>query len=95
MPGPSWAELPTTLRGVKLPSYCESCCLPQVLMTFENLAAWGRCLCAVCPSPTTIITSGDSSVVCVWELSMAKGRPSGLHLKQVPYLRQEWGPGQV
>ncbi|ELK35227.1 WD repeat- and FYVE domain-containing protein 4 [Myotis davidii] len=67
-----------------------SCCLgsygsDKVLMTFENLAAWGRCLCAVCPSPTTIVTSGDSSVVCVWELSMAKGRPSGLHLKQALY----------
>lgn len=52
-------------------------------MTFENLAAWGRCLCAVCPSPTTIVTSGASAVVCIWELSMAKGRPRGLHLKQV------------
>lgn len=57
-------------------------------MTFENLAAWGHCLCAVCPSPTMIITSGASAVVCVWELSMAKGRPRGLHLKQVWCLRQ-------
>ncbi|NIG60088.1 WD repeat- and FYVE domain-containing protein 4 [Pontoporia blainvillei] len=64
-----------------------SCCLgsygsDKILMTFENLAAWGRCLCAVCPSPTTIVTSGTSAVVCVWELSMAKGRTTGLHLKQ-------------
>ncbi|XP_045426593.1 WD repeat- and FYVE domain-containing protein 4 [Pipistrellus kuhlii] len=57
----------------------------KTLTTFENLADWGRCLCAVCPSPTTIITSGDSTVVCVWELRMAKGRPSGLHLKQALY----------
>ncbi|XP_057590853.1 WD repeat- and FYVE domain-containing protein 4 [Hippopotamus amphibius kiboko] len=67
-----------------------SCCLgnygsDKILMTFENLAAWGRCLCAVCPSPTTIVTSGTSAVVCVWELSMAKGRATGLHLKQALY----------
>lgn len=58
-------------------------------MTFENLAAWGRCLCTVCPAPTMIITSGASAVVCVWELSIAKGRPRSLHLKQVWSLR--WG----
>eukprot|EP00069_Balaena_mysticetus_P003176 bmy_04270T0 len=67
-----------------------SCCLgsygsDKILMTFENLAAWGRCLCAVCPSPTTIVTSGTSAVVCVWELSMAKGRTTSLHLKQALY----------
>uniref|UniRef100_F6T980 Uncharacterized protein n=2 Tax=Callithrix jacchus TaxID=9483 RepID=F6T980_CALJA len=54
-------------------------------MTFENLAAWGRCLCAVCPTPTTIVTSGTSTVVCVWELSMTKGRPRGLRLQQALY----------
>lgn len=57
--------------------------LSQILMTFENLAAWGPCLCAVCPSPTMIVTSGASAVVCVWELSLVKGRPRGLHLRQV------------
>ncbi|EPY78183.1 LPS-responsive vesicle trafficking, beach and anchor containing isoform 3-like protein [Camelus ferus] len=67
-----------------------SCCLgsygsDKILMTFENLAVWGQCLCAVCPSPTMIVTSGTSAVVCVWELSMAKGRPTGLHLKQALY----------
>ncbi|KAB0349750.1 hypothetical protein FD754_014607 [Muntiacus muntjak] len=67
-----------------------SCCLgnygsDKILVTFENLAAWGRCLCAVCPSPTTIITSGTSAVVCVWELSMTKGRATGLRLKQALY----------
>ncbi|XP_057164793.1 WD repeat- and FYVE domain-containing protein 4 isoform X4 [Ursus arctos] len=67
-----------------------SCCLgnygsDKILMTFENLAAWGRCLCTVCPAPTMIITSGDSAVVCVWELSIAKGRPRSLHLKQALY----------
>ncbi|XP_023085965.1 WD repeat- and FYVE domain-containing protein 4 isoform X2 [Piliocolobus tephrosceles] len=67
-----------------------SCCLgsygsDKILMTFENLAAWGRCLCAVCPSPATIVTSGTSTVVCVWELSMTKGHPRGLRLRQALY----------
>uniref|UniRef100_A0A8D2AKB2 WDFY family member 4 n=1 Tax=Sciurus vulgaris TaxID=55149 RepID=A0A8D2AKB2_SCIVU len=67
-----------------------SCCLgsygsDKILMTFENLAAWGRCLCAVCPTPTIIVTSGTSAVVCVWELSMVKGRPRGLRLRQALY----------
>lgn len=52
-------------------------------MTFENLADWGHCLCAVCPAPTVIVTSGVNAVVCVWELSVVKGRPRGLHLQQV------------
>uniref|UniRef100_A0A8C5NWV7 WD repeat and FYVE domain containing 4 n=1 Tax=Jaculus jaculus TaxID=51337 RepID=A0A8C5NWV7_JACJA len=67
-----------------------SCCLgnygsDKILMTFEDLATWGHCLCAICPSPTMIITSGDSAVVCVWELSLVKGRPKGLHLRQALY----------
>ncbi|CAH7126598.1 Wdfy4 [Phodopus roborovskii] len=67
-----------------------SCCLgsygsDKILMTFENLAAWGPCLCAVCPSPTMIVTSGASAVVCVWELSLVKGRPKGLRLRQALY----------
>lgn len=67
-----------------------SCCLgsygsDKILMTFENLAAWGPCLCAVCPSPTMIVTSGASAVVCIWELSLVKGRPRGLKLRQALY----------
>ncbi|KAG8519670.1 WD repeat- and FYVE domain-containing protein 4 [Galemys pyrenaicus] len=67
-----------------------SCCLgsygsEKILMTFENPAAWGRCLCAVCPSPTMVVTSGASAVVCVWELSMAKGHPRDLRLRQALY----------
>ncbi|XP_004716310.1 WD repeat- and FYVE domain-containing protein 4 [Echinops telfairi] len=67
-----------------------SCCLgtygsDKVLMTFENLAAWGRCLCAVCPSATMVITSGVSTVVCVWDLRTTKGQARGLHLKQALY----------
>ncbi|KAM4852716.1 WD repeat- and FYVE domain-containing protein 4 [Thomomys bottae] len=67
-----------------------SCCLgsygsEKVLMTFENLAEWGRCLCAVCPSPTMVVTAGFSTVVCVWALSVVRGRPRGLHLRQALY----------
>ncbi|XP_075384037.1 WD repeat- and FYVE domain-containing protein 4 [Tenrec ecaudatus] len=67
-----------------------SCCLgtygsDKVLMKFENLAAWGRCLCAVCPSATMVITSGLSTVVCVWELRTTKGQARGLHLRQALY----------
>ncbi|KAM9197870.1 WD repeat- and FYVE domain-containing protein 4 [Dugong dugon] len=66
-----------------------SCCLgtyssDKVLMKFENLAAWGRCLCAVCPSATMVITSGASAVVCVWELRSARGQ-EGLRLRQALY----------
>ncbi|KAJ7415300.1 hypothetical protein BTVI_38683 [Pitangus sulphuratus] len=50
--------------------------------TFECMADWGKCLCAVCPSATTIITSGTSSVVCVWELSLVKDKVKCLNLRQ-------------
>lgn len=47
------------------------------------MADWGKCLCAVCPSATTIITSGTSSVVCVWEFSLVKDKVKYLNLRQV------------
>ncbi|XP_009977759.1 PREDICTED: WD repeat- and FYVE domain-containing protein 4 [Tauraco erythrolophus] len=53
--------------------------------TFECMADWGKCLCAVCPSATTIITSGTSSVVCVWELSLVKDKVKSLNLRQALY----------
>ncbi|XP_048195177.1 WD repeat- and FYVE domain-containing protein 4 [Perognathus longimembris pacificus] len=67
-----------------------SCCLgsygsDKILMTFENLAEWGRCLCVVCPSPTMVVTAGASTVVCVWELNMVRGHPRGLRLQQALY----------
>ncbi|XP_051474966.1 WD repeat- and FYVE domain-containing protein 4 [Apus apus] len=55
------------------------------MTTFECMADWGKCLCAVCPSATTIITSGTSSVVCVWELSLAKDKVKHLNLRQALY----------
>ncbi|XP_021253682.1 WD repeat- and FYVE domain-containing protein 4 isoform X2 [Numida meleagris] len=53
--------------------------------TFECMADWGKCLCAVCPSATTVITSGTSSVVCVWELSLVKDKVKRLSLRQALY----------
>ncbi|XP_061857387.1 WD repeat- and FYVE domain-containing protein 4 isoform X3 [Colius striatus] len=55
------------------------------MTTFECMADWGKCLCAVCPSATTVITSGTSSVVCVWELSLVKDKVKCLNLRQALY----------
>lgn len=55
------------------------------MTTFECMADWGKCICAVCPSATTIITSGTSSVVCVWELSLVKDKVKRLSLRQALY----------
>ncbi|XP_071420399.1 WD repeat- and FYVE domain-containing protein 4 isoform X5 [Pithys albifrons albifrons] len=67
-----------------------TCCIGNYgseknVTTFECMADWGKCLCAVCPSSTTIITSGTSSVVCVWELSLVKDKVKCLNLRQALY----------
>nr|XP_033797067.1 WD repeat- and FYVE domain-containing protein 4 isoform X2 [Geotrypetes seraphini] len=67
-----------------------SCCLGNYgsdknVVTFETMVDWGLCLCALCPTPTTIISSGTSSVVCVWELSIVKDKVKSLRLKQALY----------
>uniref|UniRef100_K7GBL2 WDFY family member 4 n=1 Tax=Pelodiscus sinensis TaxID=13735 RepID=K7GBL2_PELSI len=54
-------------------------------VTLECMADWGKCLCAACPTPTTVITSGTSAVVCVWELSLAKDQVQCLSLRQALY----------
>uniref|UniRef100_A0A8D2L5L1 Uncharacterized protein n=1 Tax=Varanus komodoensis TaxID=61221 RepID=A0A8D2L5L1_VARKO len=64
-----------------------TCCLassgPDKVMTGESTVDWAGCLCAVCPMPTLLITSGSSSVICAWELSVDKDRPACLSLKQL------------
>ncbi|XP_053165881.1 WD repeat- and FYVE domain-containing protein 4-like [Hemicordylus capensis] len=67
-----------------------TCCLADYgsdknLVTFEATADWGDCLCAVCPTPTTLITSGSSSVMCAWELSVTSDGATCLNLKKPLY----------
>uniref|UniRef100_A0A8C3TBC6 Uncharacterized protein n=1 Tax=Chelydra serpentina TaxID=8475 RepID=A0A8C3TBC6_CHESE len=67
-----------------------TCCLGNYgtdknTITLECMADWGKCLCAVCPTPTTVITSGTSAVVCVWELSLIKDKVRCLNLRQALY----------
>lgn len=40
-------------------------------------------LCAVCPNPTTVITAGSSTVVCVWDVVVNKDKLVHMKLKQV------------
>ncbi|XP_073209166.1 WD repeat- and FYVE domain-containing protein 4 isoform X3 [Lepidochelys kempii] len=67
-----------------------TCCLGNYgtdknTVTLECMTDWGKCLCAVCPTPTTVITSGTSTVVCVWELSLVKDKVRCLNLRQALY----------
>ncbi|XP_067395033.1 WD repeat- and FYVE domain-containing protein 4 [Emydura macquarii macquarii] len=67
-----------------------TCCLGNYkpdknMVTLECMADWGKCFCAVCPTSTTIITSGTSAVVCVWELSLVKDKVRCLNLRQALY----------
>ncbi|GCB70947.1 hypothetical protein scyTo_0001417, partial [Scyliorhinus torazame] len=55
----------------------------KVLTVFECLADWGQCLCAACPTPTTVITGGTSSVICVWEITASKERAKSMMLREV------------
>ncbi|XP_074856013.1 WD repeat- and FYVE domain-containing protein 4 [Carettochelys insculpta] len=67
-----------------------TCCLGNYgtdknTTTLECMADWGTCLCAVIPTPTTVITAGTSAVVCVWELALAKDKARCLNLRQALY----------
>ncbi|XP_043911583.1 WD repeat- and FYVE domain-containing protein 4 [Protopterus annectens] len=71
-----------------------TCCIGNYgsdknIAVFESLAEWGACLCAACPTSTTIITSGASTVVCVWEISVFSDRRKGISLKQALYGHKE------
>ena len=49
----------------------------------ESLCDWGATLCAACPNPTTIITAGTSTVVCVWDVAVNKDKLTHMKLRQV------------
>ncbi|KAG7462495.1 hypothetical protein MATL_G00185510 [Megalops atlanticus] len=51
----------------------------------ESLTDWGESLCAACPNPTTVITGGTGTVVCVWEISISKDKLKHMRLKQALY----------
>ncbi|KAF7651115.1 hypothetical protein LDENG_00115980, partial [Lucifuga dentata] len=51
----------------------------------ETLCDWGETLCAACPNPTTIVTAGTSTVVCVWDVAVSKGKLTHMKLKQPLY----------
>ncbi|XP_044069032.1 WD repeat- and FYVE domain-containing protein 4 isoform X3 [Siniperca chuatsi] len=51
----------------------------------ESLCDWGETLCAACPNPTTIITAGTSTVVCVWDVSVNKDKVTHMKLRQPLY----------
>ncbi|XP_061140965.1 WD repeat- and FYVE domain-containing protein 4 isoform X1 [Syngnathus typhle] len=51
----------------------------------ESLCAWGATTCAVRPNPTTVITAGSSTVVCVWDVLINKDKVSHLKLRRPLY----------
>ncbi|KAJ8418170.1 hypothetical protein AAFF_G00138790 [Aldrovandia affinis] len=51
----------------------------------ESLSDWGENLCAACPDPSTIITGGASTVVCVWDISISKDKLRHMRLRQALY----------
>ncbi|XP_070771661.1 WD repeat- and FYVE domain-containing protein 4 [Enoplosus armatus] len=51
----------------------------------ESLCDWGETLCAACPNPTTIVTAGTSSVVCVWDVAVNKDKVTHMKLRQPLY----------
>ncbi|XP_070696577.1 WD repeat- and FYVE domain-containing protein 4 [Pempheris klunzingeri] len=51
----------------------------------ESLCDWGETLCAACPNPTTIITAGTSTVVCVWDVAVSKDKLTHMKLRQPLY----------
>ncbi|KAJ8361384.1 hypothetical protein SKAU_G00179090 [Synaphobranchus kaupii] len=51
----------------------------------ESPSDWGVSLCAACPHPSTIITGGASSVLCVWDVSLGKDKLHHMRLRQALY----------
>uniref|UniRef100_A0AAY5EMX6 DUF4704 domain-containing protein n=1 Tax=Electrophorus electricus TaxID=8005 RepID=A0AAY5EMX6_ELEEL len=52
---------------------------------WEGLADWGEAVCASCPNSNTVITAGNSTVVCVWDVSITKDKLRHMKLKQALY----------
>ncbi|XP_053730843.1 WD repeat- and FYVE domain-containing protein 4 isoform X2 [Synchiropus splendidus] len=51
----------------------------------ESLSDWGETLCAACPNPTTVVTAGSSTVVCVWDVAINKDKLTHMKLRQPLY----------
>ncbi|XP_045926188.1 WD repeat- and FYVE domain-containing protein 4 isoform X1 [Micropterus dolomieu] len=51
----------------------------------ESLCDWGETLCAACPNPTTIVTAGTCTVVCVWDVAVSKDKVTNMKLRQPLY----------
>ncbi|XP_047198145.1 WD repeat- and FYVE domain-containing protein 4 isoform X2 [Hippoglossus stenolepis] len=51
----------------------------------ESSCDWGTMLCAACPNPTTVITAGTSTVVCVWDVAVNKDKLTHMRLRQPLY----------
>lgn len=49
----------------------------------ESTSDWGASVCAACPNPSTVITGGGSSVLCVWDIALAKDKLQYMRLRQV------------
>lgn len=55
----------------------------QTFAVCECLCDWGETLCAASPNPTTIVTAGTSTVVCVWDVAVNKDKVTCMKLRQV------------
>eukprot|EP00117_Sycon_ciliatum_P047473 scpid10624/ scgid33909/ WD repeat and FYVE domain-containing protein 3; Beach domain, WD repeat and FYVE domain-containing protein 1 len=58
----------------------------KAVTVYEGLHT-GQITCVVCPDPKTVITGGESTVLCVWQLVASSGKEKGrqLALKEVLY----------
>lgn len=60
-----------------------ACIVYQDFAVWEGLSDWGEAVCAACPNSNIIITAGNSTVVCVWDVSIRKDKLKYMKLKQV------------
>ncbi|XP_062319191.1 WD repeat- and FYVE domain-containing protein 4 isoform X1 [Osmerus eperlanus] len=57
----------------------------KIFAVCESLCDWGETLCAACPNQTTVVTSGTSTVVCVWDVVVSKEKLIHMKLRQALY----------